>query len=96
MCYITLDLFFLLFVLYIVLLNRCVVINHANIFLDLFLKKTILHVQVSKKIRRNFCWILRILVILGVAYIFFKKKRHWNLSVATEKWLQMEKFFWFT
>jgi len=49
-----------------------------------------------KKIRRNFGWILRILVILGVADIFFKKNDTETLSVATEKWLQMEKFFWFT
>ena len=56
MCYITLDSYFLLFMFHIILLNRCVIINHANICLDLncFQKKNILHVKVSKKIRRNF------------------------------------------
>ena len=45
-CYITQDSYFLL--------NRCVVINHANISLDLFFLKSVLHVQASKKISVKF------------------------------------------
>ena len=42
---------FLLFILHIFVFNRCVVINHTNIYLDLnvFFRKSILHVLVSKK-----------------------------------------------
>ena len=42
---------FLLFILHIFVFNRCVVINHTNICLDLniFFRKSIIHVLVSKK-----------------------------------------------
>lgn len=46
---ITLDSCFLLFVLLILLLSRCVVINHAKICSDpFFFRKSILHVQSLK------------------------------------------------
>ena len=47
---------FLLFILHIFVFNRCVVINHTNICLDLnvFFRKSILHVLVSKKISPKF------------------------------------------
>jgi len=55
MCYINLDSYFLLFILYIFLFNRYVIINHTDTYLDLFFKKkNILHVLVFKKIRPNF------------------------------------------
>ena len=56
MCYITLDSYFLLFILHILLFNRCVIINHIETCLDLFFKKnkSILHVLVSKKISAKF------------------------------------------
>jgi hypothetical protein len=44
-----------LIILYILLFNRCVVINHTNIYLDLnFFRNNILHVLISKKISAKF------------------------------------------
>jgi hypothetical protein len=54
MWYITLDSYFLLFILHILLFNRCVVINHTNICLDLFFRKSIFHVLIPKKILPKF------------------------------------------
>jgi hypothetical protein len=49
MWYITVDSYFLLFILHILLFNRCVVINHTNICLDLFFRKSIFHVLIPQK-----------------------------------------------
>jgi hypothetical protein len=53
------------------LFNRCVVINHTNIYLDLnFFRNNVLHILISKKIRQNFGRISRNSVISVVTEIF--------------------------
>ena len=59
MCYITLNSlnsYFLLFILHILLFNRCVIINHIDtcVYLIFLKNKSILHVLVSKKISEKF------------------------------------------
>ena len=76
---------FLLFILHIFVFNRCVVINHTNICLDLnvFLEKAYFMCQSLKKIRRNFGRISRNSVVSVMAEIFAIPKLK---TLGTDNW----------